>query len=230
MRFPLAVLTALVFATGIVTVASAQSEDTRLPQGSSVGDGDGPAPAIATAVKSAARSGGCSVRSFASAGFQHGIGSFSYPQTPATSGTHAGRWADWGFYEEVVPAQYQVHNLEHGGVIFHFGRRTPDSAGERLGTFFASEPGYLVITARASKKLVPAAPGLKAFPESGFVVTSWQRRLVCKRANAKSLKAAFAFIRRYRGTGREQIPAVNSTTERPADLPAPAVASEQPSA
>ena len=230
MRLPLALLIALACAVPLAAVASAQSDDTRLPQGSAVGNGDGPAPAIATNVRSAARSGKCSVRSFKSDGFQHGIGSFTYNQTPATSGTHAGRWADWGIYEDVVPPQYQVHNLEHGGVIFHFGRTTPESAAESLGEFYTAEPGYLVVTARASKKLVPAAPGLRAFPESGFVVTSWQRRLVCRRANSKAMRAAFAFIRRYRGTGREQIPAVNSTTEKPADLPAPSVASEPPAA
>ena len=230
MRPALALLVAVVCAAGISTIALAQSGDTRLPKGSSVGNGDGPAPAIATAIKSAAKRGGCSVRSFPSGGFQHGAAPFAYAQTPATSGTHAGRWADWGVYEAIVPAQYQVHNLEHGGVVFHYGRSTPDAAGERLGEFFAAEPGYLVVTGRASNKLVPAAPGLRAFPERGFVVTSWQRRLVCKSASTKAMSAAFAFIRRYRGTGREQVAAFNSSTERPADLPEPSVPAEQPPA
>lgn len=231
MRLPLALLLALISAALLVSVAAAQSEeDSRLPQGSSVGDGLGKAPAIAAAVKRTAKSGSCSVRAFASGGVQHGAGPFSFKQTPATSGTHASRWADWGVYEEVVPQQFQVHNLEHGGVVVHIGASFPQKAVKGLGEFFAREPGYLLVVPRATTKLVPAESGAKRFPEGGIVATSWQRRIVCRRATPKAMSAVYAYVRRYRGTGPEQVPAGNSSAVRPNDLPEPSLAADPPPA
>ena len=228
MRLLVAVLLALVCLTMAVGSAVAQDPETQQPQGSTVGNGDGPPPSIASAVRKRAKAGKCKLRSFASEGVQHGEADFVYATTPATSGTHAGRWADWGAYDTPVPDQYLVHNLEHGGVTFHFGNGMSQTQLDRLARFVAAEPGYVVVTPRASDALVPAESGVSAFPESGFVVTSWQRRLVCRRASRKAVSAAIAYIRRYRGTGREQVPAFNSTQGRPADLPAPTWAPAPP--
>ena len=156
------------------------------------------------------------------------VGSPPFAQLPPVSGTHAPRWADWGAYDKVVPHKFQVHNLEHGGVVIHLGARMPEAAAEAIGTFFAREPGYLVVTPRASRTLAPRERGVPRFPESGLVVTSWQRRLVCRRATPAALRAVYAFVRRYRGTGPEQLPAVNPTSPRPADLPAPTVPADEP--
>ena len=93
---PLLVLIAAVACAAALTVTAAgRQTDSREPQGSSVGNGDGPAPSIAPAVRATARRAGCRLRTFASDGFQHGL-SFSYKQIPPTSGTHASRWAEWG--------------------------------------------------------------------------------------------------------------------------------------
>ena len=162
------------------------------------------------------------MRAFRSAGLQHDTGPVAYPQTPPTSGTHAGRWADWGVYDQRVPHRFQVHNLEHGGVVVHLGRSSRGRAVDRLGAFVAREPGYLVVAPRASNRLIPAERRLRRFPERGIVATSWQRRIVCRRVTRKSIDAVQVYIRRYRGTGPEQAPAVDSTTERPPELPAPA--------
>ena len=231
MRLPLALLLTLSAPVALVSVAAAQSEDSRLPQGSSVGEGQGKAPAIAASVKKSAKSGSCTVRAFASEGAQHGAARpFSFKQTPPTSGTHATRWADWGVYDEVVPHQFQVHNLEHGGVVVHIGASFPQKAVKGLGEFFAREPGYLVVVPRATTKLVPAESGAKRFPEGGIVATSWQRRIVCRRATPKAMSAVYAYVRRYRGTGPEQVPAGNSSALRPNDLPEPSLAADPPPA
>ena len=133
MRIPLGVILALLASAGLTSPAGGQESDSRLPAGSSVGNGDGPAPSFSTAVRRAAKRGGCTVRSFRSDGYEHAGAPFAFAQSPPTSGTHATRWADWGVY-----------------------------------------------------------------------------------------------VRRYRGTGPEQAPAINSSTERPGDLPAPAQPAEQP--
>lgn len=221
---------AVIASTAITAVAIAQETDTRQPQGSSVGEGTGPAPSFAAPVRRAATRAGCRLKAFKSAGIQHGVGSFSYQQIPPTSGTHAGRWADYGLYGEPVPHQYQVHNLEHGGVVVHYANGLSDSAAKALGEFAAVEPGYLVLTPRASKTLKPAEPRLRlrAFPNRGFVVTSWQRRMVCKSGSARAMGALRTYARTYRGAGPEQVPAYNSTQERPSDLPEPEVNTGNP--
>jgi hypothetical protein len=95
------------------------------------------------------------------------------------------------------------------------------AAKEQLRQLFAIEPGYIVVVPRSSKKLVPAAPDTSSFPDSGFVVTSWQRRMVCKTSGTKPSRVLGQYIRRYRGTGPESVPAVNSTDARPGNLPKP---------
>ena len=223
MRSLLAVPTAVIVLSTTAAVAAGQGGDSTQPQGSSVGDGlQATPPKVSSSVRKAAKRGGCSVRGFASAGYQHGQPA-SFAQTPATSGTHAQRWADWGIYDEVVPVAYQVHNLEHGGVVVAVGSGMPGSAIERFAGFYAEEPGYLVVTAPASTELSPAAPGVRAFPGRGFVATSWQRRLVCKKGTKRSVAALKKYVRAYRGAGPEQVPSFNSTAPRPADLPEPSV-------
>jgi hypothetical protein len=141
------------------------------------------------------------------------------------SGTHAQRWADWGLYAQAVPHQYQVHNLEHGGVVIHFAGGLSESGAKGIGEFMAAEPGYIVATPRVSRRLVPREPRLRlrAFPGRGFVATSWQRRLVCRTGSRRALRALRAYARRYRGAGPEQIASFNSTQPRPDDLPEPDV-------
>ncbi len=43
-----------------------------------------------------------------------------YNSKPPTSGPHYAEWVDAGLYDEIVPDEYLVHNLEHGYVIIWF--------------------------------------------------------------------------------------------------------------
>ena len=40
-----------------------------------------------------------------------------YPTEPPVGGRHAGEWLDCGAYDEQVPAENLVHDLEHGTVV-----------------------------------------------------------------------------------------------------------------
>ncbi len=40
-----------------------------------------------------------------------------YKHFPPSSGLHYGKILNWGFYNEAVPPEYWVHNLEHGGIV-----------------------------------------------------------------------------------------------------------------
>lgn len=40
-----------------------------------------------------------------------------YNSNPPTSGPHASRFEQWGIFEQPVPKEVAVHNMEHAGVI-----------------------------------------------------------------------------------------------------------------
>jgi len=44
----------------------------------------------------------------------------AYSSTPPTSGDHWERWADCGFYENGLPDELIVHNLEHGNIVVSY--------------------------------------------------------------------------------------------------------------
>lgn len=41
----------------------------------------------------------------------------AYNSNPPTSGPHSGMFEQWGIYEQPVPKEVAVHNMEHAGVI-----------------------------------------------------------------------------------------------------------------
>jgi Protein of unknown function (DUF3105) len=190
-------------------------------RGSSVGFGQGPAPTLSPTVRRAAKAAGCTLRSDASAVGIHLLLSDVTPlhvdnpdyrkqPRPPTNGLHRPIWANWGFYQQPVPYAYEVHNLEHGGVIVHIGLKVTRKQGTKVIQMWAASPPYLVIE-----------PGLPAdVSQRGATVTSWQRAMVCKTWNAHTVAAIQTYRDVYRGTGPEQIPSLNSGSSA-ADLPTP---------
>ena len=192
-------------------------------QGSSVGFGEGPAPSFTPAVKRAASRAGCRLRADPSAVGIHLLVSdivplhvdnpdYSKVPRPPTNGHHRPIWANWGFYQQPVPYAYEVHNLEHGGVAVHLGLRTTRANGTGVVRLWAASPPYVLVV-----------PGLPAdVSQRGVTVTSWQRAMICKTWNARTLAAIRAYRDAYRGAGPEQIPSLNSGG-RATDLPTPAL-------
>jgi hypothetical protein len=43
-----------------------------------------------------------------------------YNSDPPTSGPHMPNIAPWGMYDQPIPKEYQVHNLEDGGVLLQY--------------------------------------------------------------------------------------------------------------
>jgi Protein of unknown function (DUF3105) len=120
---------------------------------------------------------------------------------PPASGLHYPVWADWGFYDKVIPFRFQVHNLEHGGIIIHMGKDLSAEQRQQIQDFWSAAPAYVLV--------VPEE--FKEFPANAVVVTSWQRWLVCKPFDAaKDLPAIRVYRDTYRGTGPEYAGAVNS--------------------
>jgi hypothetical protein len=196
-------------------------DPSELMSGSSVGFGEGPAPSFTPAVTRAAKAAGCTLRADASAVGIHLLltdvvrlhrenPSYAKVPRPPTNGFHRPLWANWGFFQQPVPYAYEVHNLEHGGVIIHLGLGINRLAGTKVLRMWAASPPFTLIV-----------PGLPAdVPRRGVTVTSWQRALVCKVWNPRTLNAVTAYRDAYRGAGPEQVPSLNSG-QAAEDLPVP---------
>ena len=113
--------------SGLIEPEPALDPANRAGRSASVNYND-PPPPIAAAVKAAADSAKCTVASFASEKDPqtHITGeSAATLSIPPLSGAHNGFWADWGVYNKPIPYKHQLHNLEHGGVIIHYGTEVP---------------------------------------------------------------------------------------------------------
>ncbi|MFC4552340.1 DUF3105 domain-containing protein, partial [Halorussus sp. GCM10023401] len=65
-----------------------------------------------------------------------------------TSGWHYSRPAEWGFYDQALPDERVVHNLEHGGIwITH--KNVSDSTLSQLQQLATDYPKSVVITQRS---------------------------------------------------------------------------------
>lgn len=151
--------------------------------GGAGGEKVSPAQALAAA--------GCTFATYPDQGQQH-VDTYeanvSYNSTPPTSGTHHVRPVIWGSYRDVVPAVAEVHNLEHGGVIVHYGAKVDAATRAQLQEFYDESPNGIVL-----------AP----FPKLGdrIALTAWTRLATCGSFD----EAAFAAFRSaYRGNGPER--------------------------
>jgi Protein of unknown function (DUF3105) len=70
---------------------------------------------------------------------------FKYNTNPPTSGMHYPLTIVWGMYDAPVDRLRSVHNLEHGGVMIHYGDRVPPGTVDQLAEFFRDDPNGLVI-------------------------------------------------------------------------------------
>jgi uncharacterized protein DUF3105 len=72
--------------------------------------------------------------------------------SPPTSGPHYGVPAVWGSYDEQVPLVQTVHNLEHGGVVIHYGPGVPRSEVDAIREWYSEDPNGLVISPLSTNK------------------------------------------------------------------------------
>ncbi|MFV2002254.1 MAG: DUF3105 domain-containing protein [Paracoccaceae bacterium] len=132
------------------------------------------------------------VRSIRSQGAGHlrAGASLAYDEEFATSGNHASRGINPGFYQSELPQVNVVHGLEHGSVAIYID--TPgEDAVQILREWVAAydKPWQGVI--------VSQSPGLG----SAVVLTAWTKSLRLERFDAA---AAAAFLDAYRGRGPEK--------------------------
>lgn len=200
---------------GLVKPSPSNDSANRAPRGASVTYND-PPPPLAAGVVAAAQAAGCTAASFTSEANpqDHIDGESATTQSiPPLSGAHNERWADWGVYDRPVPYKHQIHNLEHGGVIIHYGTEVPVEAVNSLRNLWAASPAFVMVVPDSNP----------TFPKNAVVAGSWQRWVVCKPYSAAKVAAIEAFVKEYRGRGPEPAAALNAGGDRPDGLPAPEI-------
>jgi hypothetical protein len=60
------------------------------------------------------------------------LGLTTYNSDPPTSGPHVPQIANWGVHPEPVPKEFQVHNLEDGGVVVQYDCPAAEAACKTL--------------------------------------------------------------------------------------------------
>lgn len=142
-------------------------------------------------VEQAMTAAGCTFRTYPDQGQQH-VASYEakvkYNSFPPTSGTHYQTPVIWGVYSDAVPLVAEVHNLEHGGVVIHYGDQVDATTREQLRAFYDDSQNAMLL-----------AP----LPRLGRKVslTAWTKLATCEGFDEKAFSA---FRSAYRGNGPER--------------------------
>ncbi len=142
-------------------------------------------------VEQAVGTAGCTFETYPDQGQQH-VDSYdakvNYNSFPPTSGTHHQTPVIWGAYDQAVPTVAEVHNLEHGGVIVHYGDKVDAATREQLRAFYDDSPNGML---------------LSPLPKLGnrISLTAWTKLATCERFDEKAFSA---FRSAYRGNGPER--------------------------
>ena len=100
----------------------------------------------------------------------HVDGPVTYSVTPPVGGPHNATWMNCGIYDQPVPSERAVHNLEHGAVWITYEPSLPQSEVSQLRAFVGKQTMVSPGGAPASRYLdLTPYPGLP----SPIVVSSW---------------------------------------------------------
>ena len=86
-----------------------------------------------------------------------------YDTVPATSGDHWAQWSECGFFEQELPDERVVHNLEHGNIVVSYNLATPEEVEQLRGVFEDIGLSNVHGIARHYTKI----------PEGSVVLTAW---------------------------------------------------------
>jgi hypothetical protein len=124
--------------------------------------------------------------------------------SPPTSGPHYGGPAVWGSYDEQVPLVQSTHNLEHGGVVIHYGPDVPSTEVDKVREWYEEDPNGLIISPLSSNKNKITLSAWTA-PDAASGTRDRGRGWLA--TGTKFDKGAFdAFIEAHRYQGPERVP------------------------
>ena len=127
-----------------------------------------------------------------------------YSVVPATSGPHwrtlpqagesavapLGSPARWGVYDEFLPDEVLVQNLEYGGVGFHYD--CPDGCPDDIQALLD------LIPANPSQYIMSPYPGMP----SKFAITAWRHHLYLDEVDAEAIRM---FVDEYKDRAPESV-------------------------
>jgi hypothetical protein len=127
---------------------------------------------------------------------------------PPTSGPHYGQWAVWNFYDSPVPLTMSTHNLEHGGIVIHYGPQLPQSEVSKLREFYNEDPNAMLVAPlpTAGNKVIASAWYYDESKQSDRSYFGEGEQITATKVDEDALKA---FRDEFRYKGRERIPAEN---------------------
>ena len=119
---------------------------------------------------------------------------FTLPQPGADSPVPSGSPARWGVYEEFLPDEVLIQNLEYGGVGFHYD--CPDGCAEDIQALLD------LIPTNPSQYIMSPYPGMP----SKFAITAWRHHLYLDEVDEVAI---LEFVEEYKDRAPESV-AVNS--------------------
>ena len=100
----------------------------------------------------------------------HVSGPVTYSVTPPVGGPHNATWMNCGIYDQSVPNERAVHNLEHGAVWITYQPSLPQSEVSQLRAFVDKQTMVTSVGGAASRYMdLTPYPGLP----SPIVISSW---------------------------------------------------------
>jgi hypothetical protein len=120
-----------------------------------------------------------------------------YEEYPPTSGSHWPIVAKWGIYNQEVPAEVYVHNLEHGGVVllYHCTPGCPDvvrQIEELYPTLPKSKFGHVKVVVSPNGRI-----------KTRFALLAWTRLDEFERFDRERV---LRFVRAWQDKGPEDVP------------------------
>jgi hypothetical protein len=127
---------------------------------------------------------------------------------PPTSGPHYGQWALWGAYDRPVPPTMSTHNLEHGGIVMHYGPKVPPAEVEKLQDFYRDDPNAMLLAPLPSvgDKIILSAWYYDDSRSDDENYLGEGKQVKGTKVDADALEA---FRDEFRYKGRERVPAEN---------------------
>ena len=113
-----------------------------------------------------------------------------YNSNPPTSGPHYEQWAKWGVYDEPVPDEQLIHNLEHGGIWISYRDKDKQDLIDKLKNVAEDYSVKVILTYRPEN-------------DSPIALAAWTRLLKLQSFDEKQIKG---FIRAFINKGPEQTP------------------------
>lgn len=115
-----------------------------------------------------------------------------YTSNPPVSGPHHPSWSECGVFENELPMETLIHNMEHGHVVVLYKPDIPSEEKEKAKTFVEKRLGKRNILMASNKEL-----------SSSFALAAWGWYQLFEKFDEQTFEA---FYKAHRYSGPERIP------------------------